>query len=199
LKIANSGPRLSAVARCTGPTGQRAAASWPPLATPTAWLKALSGQRRASRPPLPHISRRGPTAPCARRPRCRVPTASPAPPTFRCRLATRAAVPTAAVQSRRRPFRRRLTPLAVTVAPCRRLRAVEPPSPMRRCRAAAELPCSVATCSRRAPRVARAGRAGPLVPRTRAAHTASAEAVGRVAMGQASLWAESEFGPVAPG
>jgi hypothetical protein len=42
---------LSVVARHAGPTRQRAAAAWPPCATPTAWFKALSGQRRAQQLP----------------------------------------------------------------------------------------------------------------------------------------------------
>jgi hypothetical protein len=174
------GPRGSAPRRCRG-------------------LKPLSGQR-TTRPDSARLTaaplsarRRRPDRRLARA--ARVPTASPTAPVFRpsCR-------------PRRRPDRL-ADPAAVLTgaspvdaAPRRRLRVGEPPFPRRLPCAGAEpppahraapppsraLPVRAAMRSHCASRVARAGRARPPAPRTRAAHAASAEAVGRVAVGCAS-------------
>jgi hypothetical protein len=151
---------------------------WPPRFTPIAWFKALSGQRRVPTAPALRAARRPPPQPSRH-----VPTASPAPPDSR--LARAAVVPiarapTAAVRSR------------VTLTAAGRL--------------------AVAVTRRRCATVS-----VPLSRRPRRLPCAGAEAVGRVAVGRTSaahvgraprghvsrhalcVWAESDFGPVAPG
>jgi hypothetical protein len=133
------------------------------------------------------------------RPLRRVPTASPTPPDSRLAHAAvvqTAHAPTAAVRSR--IARTVAGRLAVTrrhrPSPLRRcLRTGEPPllpSPVRRCRAAAGSPSSATT----EPCVVRPRGRGP---RTRCARGPSR----RRGRGPRALcvWAEREFGPVAPG
>jgi hypothetical protein len=177
---------LSAIARRTGPAPQRAAATWPPCAAPTARVKALSGRRRVptARIPRPRPPR---LAPCAAsrppRPRRRQPPRErrrrPDRPCPRARCPSHAVA--AAAASRARP-----SPIAVT--PRRRLHAGEPPPP-RRLRAPASSrrpsPSSAAThCI--AVRRAHARAAWPRPSWASAAHALC-------------VWAESDFGPVAPG
>jgi hypothetical protein len=172
-------------ARRTGPAWQRAAHL-------TCTLRPLSGQH-AARPDSP-----APTALARSPPPDRLTRAA-------ARLADHAAVPTNS--SSKPPWskatdavrRRAAHRSPVDVASRRRPRAGEPPvprpSPVRRCRAAVgSLSSAAAVQGRRAPRVARGGRAGP---RQRGEHGM------RPAWPRAAPtlcdWAEHGFGPVAPG
>jgi hypothetical protein len=62
LEIADSGPHLSAAARCAGPVQQSATAMWPPRAAPTPRLKAAVGTARRASQQLPRPRRARPTA-----------------------------------------------------------------------------------------------------------------------------------------
>jgi hypothetical protein len=112
-EIADSGPRLSAVVRRTGPTQQRTAAVWPPCAVPTQRLKAAVGTvRRASRQrrSRPRLAL-APPRECRRRPTGRVwaPAVRAAPST---RAPARRPSHRAAVSA---PVSRRLPAISVRV------------------------------------------------------------------------------------
>jgi hypothetical protein len=220
-EIADSRPHLSAAARRAKPARQRAAATWPPRAVPTAQLKAAVGTvRRASRQ-LPHRTprraRQPPRIP-RRRPdrlasaplrldrrltdRAAVPTASPTPPCPDRRLADRVAVPTA--------HRRRTAVYRTRAGEPLLLSRFRPPAPRRRrlVEQRRRAPCAACARSRRAPAEVELGRQrrahGPRTlrrPRPWAAPVPHTRIVPHVATGRAIHCASgpSGFGPVPPG